>query len=180
MISTGCAHGRFQPFHNGHLEYVAAAKQRCAFLWIGLTQFNIRHLAPSQEAAHRQALSSNPFTYWQRVGMIEAALLELSVPRSEFGFSPFPIENPSLLPDFIGLEVFQFTTIVEEWNREKVNRLKRQGYAVEVLWERTEKTPTGQQVRKLISDGDDSWRKLVPPAVAGFIRQNAPEVFPKP
>jgi len=30
-------HGRFQPFHNGHLEYMRGAADRSDELWIGIT-----------------------------------------------------------------------------------------------------------------------------------------------
>ncbi len=40
-FAEGCVHGRFQPFHNGHLEYVLAAQSRCAFLWVGITKYDI-------------------------------------------------------------------------------------------------------------------------------------------
>jgi nicotinamide-nucleotide adenylyltransferase len=30
-------HGRFQPFHSGHLQYALAALQRCAHLIVGIT-----------------------------------------------------------------------------------------------------------------------------------------------
>jgi len=40
-FKEGSAHGRFQPFHNGHLEYVLAAQKQSDFLWIGITKFDI-------------------------------------------------------------------------------------------------------------------------------------------
>lgn len=174
----GCVHGRFQPFHNGHLEYVRGAKKLCDFLWIGLTQYDIKNLQQSQEAAHRQAYSNNPFTYWQRVEMIQAALVKCGIPRAEFGFCPFPIEKPDLLSDFIGRNAVQYTTIVEDWNREKVLRLKREGFDVHVLWERSEKSPTGEAIRAKMQAGDQSWIEQVPPAVAKYIEKIAPRVFP--
>ena len=30
-------HGRFQPFHNGHLEYLRGAAERSDEVWIGIT-----------------------------------------------------------------------------------------------------------------------------------------------
>jgi len=41
MFKTGSIHGRFQPFHNEHLDYVLRALDRCDFLWIGITQYDI-------------------------------------------------------------------------------------------------------------------------------------------
>jgi nicotinamide mononucleotide adenylyltransferase len=37
--TIGVVHGRFQPFHNGHLEYVLSAKQKCDFLYVGIAMW---------------------------------------------------------------------------------------------------------------------------------------------
>lgn len=37
MIKTGVVHGRFQPLHLKHMEYILAAKMRCQKLYIGIT-----------------------------------------------------------------------------------------------------------------------------------------------
>lgn len=36
-VRYGMIHGRFQPFHNGHLEYALAALSRCSHLIVGIT-----------------------------------------------------------------------------------------------------------------------------------------------
>jgi len=40
-------HGRFQPFHNGHLEYMRGAADRSDELWIGI----LRVGGPGHDAA---------------------------------------------------------------------------------------------------------------------------------
>ncbi len=47
----GMIHGRFQPFHNGHLEYLLAALERCETLIIGITT---DHATPSAWTNHSQ------------------------------------------------------------------------------------------------------------------------------
>ena len=159
------AHGRFQPFHNGHLEYVVAAKDRCAFLWIGITKFDITPSALNPLGAPREQPANNPLTYFERVQIITAALEEAGIDRTTFAFIPFPIETPLSLPAFLPTTIPCFTTICEEWNRRKIVVLRDAGYDVRILWER-EKTISGSAIRAAILANDPSWRTLVPPSVA--------------
>ena len=41
-------HGRFQPFHNGHLDYLRGALARCDELFVGITNPDPRHARPEQ------------------------------------------------------------------------------------------------------------------------------------
>jgi hypothetical protein len=100
--------------------------------------------------------------------MIRAVATELGWRCDDYSITPFPIDAHTLLPEFVPHEAICFTTICDEWNREKIGRLVEAGYTVEVLWER-EKRVTSTQVRDMIRSGDTQWRDLVPPAVARFI-----------
>ena len=72
MFEAASVHGRFQPFHNEHLEYALAAKQECDFLWVGITQFDVSPDDANPLARHRQRPENNPFTYFERIMMIAA------------------------------------------------------------------------------------------------------------
>ena len=169
------AHGRFQPFHRGHLEYVLAAKERCAFLWIGITKYDVTPGMLNPLGKKREQPASNPFTYFERVKMITASLVEAGVSRETFGFLPFPIETPIHLPAFLPKDVPCFTTICEQWNKEKIAVLEQAGYSVHVLWER-EKVISADAIRVAILNGDEHWRELVPDAVAAALDEmNAAE-----
>lgn len=171
MVEIGCVHGRFQPFHKDHLQYVLSAKERCKFLWIGITKYNRRQcLDENSTSNHREDLDANPYTYSQRLLMIKQSLISNGIDRSEFEFIPFPIENPSMLCEFIEPSTICFTTVREKWNLKKINLLKKSGYKVEVLWEDySEKIFSGSKIRPLILEGDTSWRSMVPPDVANII-----------
>jgi nicotinamide mononucleotide adenylyltransferase len=168
VIPEGSIHGRFQPFHRGHLEYALAAASRCSFLWVGITQIVVASLLPDAQMP-RSRPSSNPYTYWQRHSMVERSLYEAGLDRNRFRIVPFPIEHPEDLTEFIPIQVPAFTTVYEDWNRKKVDTLERAGYEVIVLWERTEKLYTGGEVRRLIQDGDPRWREQVPAGTASVL-----------
>jgi len=165
-LAEASAHGRFQPFHNGHLEYVLAAKERCDFLWIGITKYETTPTGLSPLGLPRDHPQNNPLTYFERIQIIAAALEENGVPRSQFGFVPFPIETPENLHLFLPISVTCFTTVCEQWNEKKIEVLEAAGYQVEVLWRREPKTVSGSVIRKMILEGDPRWQEMVPKATA--------------
>jgi len=167
----GCVHGRFQPFHLEHLEYALAAKGHCDYLWIGITQYDLDDLGAGTAEQHRTQRSSNPMTYLERVQAISASLQEAGIPVEEYGFTPFPIDAPQKLSQFVSTEVICFTTICEPWNEIKIERLRSLGYKVHVLWERMQKQYSGTEIRRLIESGSSDWHEMVPPSVVKVIQQ---------
>ena len=165
---AGCVHGRFQPFHLEHLEYVIAAAKRCQFLTVGITQYDIRALDGGGND-HRIQRKSNPLTYFERVTLIAACLETVGLSRNCINFAPFPIDSSTQIPDFVDSSSTFYTTICEPWNKEKVSRLQQLGLRVEVLWERAQKKYSGQEVRDSLMSGDDKWRSMVHPTVAKLL-----------
>ena len=90
--------GRFQPFHNEHLDYVLAAKKMCKFLWVGLAKFDSSMSESAFGETHRDDPKNNPLTYFERVRIISEVLTGCGVNRGEFGFLPFPIDEPKKMP----------------------------------------------------------------------------------
>ena len=45
-MKRGMIHGRFQPFHNGHLEYMRGAAERSDELWVGITNPDPARIMP--------------------------------------------------------------------------------------------------------------------------------------
>ncbi len=162
----GSVHGRFQPFHLGHAEYVAVAASRCDFLWIGITQPEVTRLqGDAAQPEHRYHPGDNPLTYWERVRVVEASVRSI-LGWESFVIVPFPIERPEILHNYVPVTATAFTTIYDEWNRRKIDILSSLNYTVEVLWEREEKAFAGSEVRRLMRAGDERWRESVPPAAA--------------
>ena len=166
ILPIASAHGRFQPLHNEHLEYLRLAKDRCEFLWIGITMPDITPLHLNPLGRHRERPDANPLTYFERTSIISEALTDLSINKTAFDFVPFPIETPPSLNNYLPTHIPCLTTVCEPWNREKIAVLERFGYSVLVLFERKEKQITGADIRRRIREGDDTWRSLVPTATA--------------
>ncbi len=171
LLAEASVHGRFQVLHNDHLEYILAAKKRCRYLWIGITKYDSDHLNPL--GRHRERPEANPLTYFERIQMITEALVDEGIHLAEFSFVPFPIENPALLSRFLPNSIPCFTTICEDWNREKIQLLKDYGYTVLVLWERIPKKISGSRIREDIALNGKVWRNLVPAATVRSIEKLA-------
>ena len=81
-------HGRFQPFHNGHLEYLRGAAERSDEVWIGITNPDPERIKPEASDPLRHLPESNPFSYVERLLMVTevaGALLEEEGPAVPHG-----------------------------------------------------------------------------------------------
>jgi len=170
-FKTGSVHGRFQPLHNGHLEYIEAALTQCDFLYVGITQYTSHKLVQVQStsAVHRGHPHNNPLTYFERTMVIDAVLGEIGVSRDRYAVVPFPIEEPHELGEFLPTAVPIFTTTYDDWNREKIRTLEQIGYEVVNLWTRPQKDVAGHEIRSLMRSGSQAWRQHVPDSAARLL-----------
>lgn len=165
----GCVHGRFQPFHNGHLEYVVRAKARCRQLLVGITNPDPSRVQAETSSPHRHEPEANPFTYLERALMIRDALLAGGLSPEEFLIVPFPIHAPELYRHYVSVDAVHFVRVYSDWEREKVRRLRSQGFVVEILDPGREKELSGVEVRRLIRSGLP-WEHLVPHGALDRVR----------
>jgi len=56
-------HGRFQPFHLGHLEYLKGAAERSEAVFVGITNPDPTRIREESSDPLRHLPESNPFTY---------------------------------------------------------------------------------------------------------------------
>ena len=159
-------HGRFQPFHNGHLEYLRGAAARSDELFVGITNPDPWRVKEEPADPLRHLPESNPFTYVERLLMIEAVAVDEGISAHVI---PFPVNEPELWPAYVPSAVTQYLRLFSDWGGTKLERLRAAGYEVVVLDEGAEKEISGADVRAAMRTGDD-WESLVPPGVARVIR----------
>lgn len=147
--------GRFQPYHNGHQYVLEEIARRVDEIIIGIGSAQLSHEL------------SNPFTAGERLLMITRALRSIGKP-----IYVIPIEDihrnalwvahvRSMAPPF---------SIVFSSNPLVVRLFEEEGVCVEspAMYERA--SHSGTEVRRRMLEGED-WVGLVPPAVAGVIRE---------
>jgi nicotinamide-nucleotide adenylyltransferase len=168
-VSRGMVHGRFQPFHNGHYEYLSAAAERSDQLFVGITNPDPTRIRPEPSDPARHLPESNPWSYAERLLMVKAAALDLGLDLGRLHVIPFPVNEPELWSAYVPDGVTQYLRLFSEWGGTKLERLREAGYEVVVLDEGAEKQISGADVRAAIRAAQD-WESLVPPGVARVIR----------
>jgi nicotinamide-nucleotide adenylyltransferase len=159
-------HGRFQPFHNGHLEYLRGAAARSAEVFVGITNPDPARIKEEASDPLRHLPESNPFSYVERLLMVEAAAADEDIPVHVI---PFPVNEPELWGAYVPPGVTQYLRLFSEWGGTKLERMREAGYDAVILDEGAEKQISGADVRAAMRSGGD-WEALVPPAVARVIR----------
>jgi len=160
-------HGRFQPFHLGHLEYLAGAAAQSDEVWVGITNPDPTRVRPEPADPRRHLPESNPYTYAERLLMVEAAAADAGIPVHVI---PFPVNEPELWDAYVPRGVTQFIRHFSEWGGTKIERFREAGYEVVILDEGAEKEISGADVRAAMRHGGD-WRSLVPAGVARVLAQ---------
>jgi cytidyltransferase-like protein len=163
-------HGRFQPFHNGHLEYLRGAAERSDEIWVGITNPDPKRIKPEESDPVRHLPESNPFSYAERLLMAKAAAADLGLDPAVVHVIPFPVNEPELWPAYVPEGVTQYLRLFSTWGDTKLERLREAGYEVVILDEGSEKEISGAEVRAALRDGGD-WQSLVPPGVARVVAQ---------
>lgn len=170
-LATGMVHGRFQPFHSGHLEYSLQAAGLCRELVVGITNPELSEVPEEPTSRHRHLPEANPYSYRERLLMVRAALGAAGIDLTRVAIVPFPIHDPSRWRHYVPPGATHFIRVFSDWEAEKAARLRAAGYAVVEL-PAGAKRVSGTEVRRRLAIGAD-WRALVPPAVAELIARGA-------
>jgi nicotinamide-nucleotide adenylyltransferase len=159
-------HGRFQPFHNGHLEYLRGAAAQSDEVFVGITNPDPSRIREERSDPLRHLPESNPFTYVERLLMVKAAAEDEGI---RVHVIPFPVNEPELWQAYVPDGVTQYLRLFSEWGDTKLDRMRDAGYDVVVLDEGAEKEISGADVRAAIRAGTN-WEELVPPGVVRVIK----------
>jgi nicotinamide-nucleotide adenylyltransferase/phosphinothricin biosynthesis protein PhpF len=168
--SVGVIHGRFQPLHLGHMEYLMAGKALCDVLVVGITNPDPWHVTAESTDPARGAPEANPFTYYERYLMLEGALGDAGIAPRELRIVPFPHGFPERLSHYAPADALYFLSIYGAWGETKLDRFSALGLRTHVLWRRESTVTSGTEVRARMLEGRD-WTQLVPPAVQLVIRE---------
>lgn len=171
QLPLGAVHGRFQPFHNGHLSYLTSALARAERVIVGITNPHPPGLAVDERTdPARHLTENNPFSYFERVDMIAETCRALGL-LERVRIVPFDVTGPrQAWANVIPLDATQFVVPHEPWDEEKARRFREHGYEVEFL-DTVPDRLSATRVRGLMSSSDLSWHDLVPAGTATVIRR---------
>lgn len=167
----GIVHGRFQPFHNEHWHYTSTALARSERLIIGITNPDPGEVKREMANNHRHLPENNPYSFFQRLEMVMATLLDHGVDLSKIRVIPFHVSETEKWRYYLPPKdrVRHFLRIFSPWEQEKADRIRAEGYQVEVLDPGAEKGVEATEIRRRLLVGDGTWRELVPAAVARYL-----------
>jgi|tagenome__1003787_1003787.scaffolds.fasta_scaffold20158814_2 cytidyltransferase-like protein len=172
--SLACVTGRFQPVHADHLRLFRLALDACDQLVVAVTNPDPGARRQEPACAHRHRGEANPFTYFERVELLTAALGSAEGVGEERAarvrIVPFDLGRPAHWPHYVPLCAVQYVGVYGPWEREKSRRLAAGGYrVVEVSGdERTRRTSTA--IRQALRAGV-GWEPLVPSATVESLRR---------
>jgi cytidyltransferase-like protein len=169
LVRWGMIHGRFQPFHNGHLEYLRLAAQCCETLIVGITNPDPAQVAEEETARHRHHDDANPYTYFERMRMIREALTDEGLAQRSV-IVPFPVNLPERYHYYVPRDVTHFMRVFSDWEATKAQRLRDAGYPVEVLQPGVAKVIEATEVRRRMRAGEP-WMDLVPESTSRVIAE---------
>jgi nicotinamide-nucleotide adenylyltransferase len=154
-MSTALFVGRFQPFHNGHLEVIKRLSERYGKVIVIIG------------SANESGTPDNPFSVEERIEMIRRALEAGGI--TNFEISSVEDFNDDALWTSAIMKAYDFDVVYSrnEWTLRCFRKL---GVKTRKHCFYHERKYNGTEIRKRIVSGRD-WHGLVPPQVFGYMKE---------
>lgn len=162
--------GRFQPFHNDHLDLVLHALSLAAYVLIGVTNAERAQRVAHPSSGHRHLDSANPYEFEQRRQLVAASLAAQGIAAQRFGIEAFPLENPSAWAGRLPPDTRFLVRVFSDWEREKVRRFEAAGFETLVLPGDVSRRISGTAIRDAMRGGQ-SWSHWVPPGARELLAE---------
>lgn len=164
--------GKFQPFHNDHLRYVAAAFDVGEQVVIGITNPDPGYVRFEEADPQRSEPTSNPASYYERLLMVTGAMSDLGIERERYEVVPFPLNVPQSWASYVPLDAVVLLTLYDDdpWLDRRRQLLQQHGLRTHVLWRKAAKGVVGADVRRRIGV-EQAWEPLVPAATVRVLRE---------
>ena len=166
---VACFTGRFQPFHNQHLEVLSALSHEFDRIIIGVTNPDLDHLQEHAASQHRHTDSANPFSYESRVKIINDSIADQSEFNSvEIEIIPFDLTNSATWA--VPAETVFALRIFSPWEASKLDLFTEQGYEVLELPAPTSKL-SASDIRQALAINETTWHSQVATDAIATIQQ---------
>lgn len=166
---VACFTGRFQPFHNQHLEVLSALSHEFDRIIIGVTNPDIENLSEHVASLHRHTDAANPFPYESRVQIIKDSISELTdLKNVEIEIIPFDLTQPDSWT--VPAETVFALRIFSVWEASKLDLFTGQGFEVLELPAPATKI-SASDIRETLTTNDSTWHSHVAPGAIFTIQQ---------
>jgi nicotinamide-nucleotide adenylyltransferase len=166
---VACFTGRFQPFHNQHLEVLSALSHEFDRIIIGVTNPDIENLFEHAASLHRHTDDANPFSYESRVQIIKDSISELTdLNNVEIEIIRFDLTQPDSWT--VPAETVFALRIFSAWEASKLDLFTGQGFEVLELPAPATKI-SASDIRKTLTTNDSTWHSHVAPGAVSTIQQ---------
>jgi len=173
--------GRFQPFHNGHLEMIKLLVSKYKKdVVIGIANPDPEITYPGDKEWIRFSKKDNPLSYWERFHGISSSINATPELEGKVTVTPMPRPSVNLLradnylpPKPRVFVVFERRgDVIAKWKYEQYNNLDEES----MLFDYRELTKNAQLsegaiIRDLIGLGSSFWEKFVPKENALFLKR---------
>lgn len=166
---VACFTGRFQPFHNQHLEVLSALSHEFDRIIIGVTNPDIENLSEHVASLHRHTDAANPFPYESRVQIIKDSISELTdLNNLEIEIIPFDLTQPDSWT--VPADTVFALRIFSVWEASKLDLFTGQGFEVLELPAPATKI-SASDIRETLTTNDSTWHSHVAPGAIFTIQQ---------
>jgi len=158
---VACFTGRFQPFHNQHLEVLSALSHSFERIIIGVTNPDLSNLQAHSASAHRHTDGANPFSFEARVEIIEnsiSGIQKSDLSNVQIDIVPFDLTTPDSCQ--VPADTVFAVRIFSPWEASKLLLFTDQGFETLQLPAPDCKL-SASDIRLSLIANDNNWESLV-------------------
>ena len=156
---VACFTGRFQPFHNQHLEVLSALSHEFDRIIIGVTNPDLDNLQEHAASQHRHTDSANPFSYESRVKIIKDSIADQNEFISvEIEIIPFDLDDSESWS--VPNETVFALRIFSPWEASKLTLFSDLGFKTLELTAPSIKL-SASEIRESLKANDSAWENSV-------------------
>lgn len=168
MTGYACVTGRFQPVHEQHLELIGMALSRADQVVVGITNPDTNARRAELTSAHRHTPEANPFSYFERLVLLRAAL-QAKGWHDQVVIVPFDLTRPFCWAEYVPLQTLQVVRIFSDWEKEKGRQLREAGYPVWEVPGDPDSKLHAADIRSAMTANRD-WTTMVPATTVPLLR----------
>jgi len=165
-------HGRFQPFHIGHVHYVKLCLDRAEHVVIAGANPDVQAQSEFLSDGQRPKAGASPFTFCECVRIINESMRGAGVSMERYTITPFPIDDLSAVHSYLPEGTPVYMRNRGAWSVMKKEMFEKAGCMVELIDNHQLLDVSASEVRRRLEEGEN-WRELVQARAVAVIENTA-------